>query len=252
MPRFAFLPFACALLVAVGCGPKPIDPAPPPPPTEPAPPTTPTPPAGGTLRGAVAHPGKQGQKLSVGYVELTGGDWVGDVVGHAIPAGDQPARVESDAFPPRKAVLALDKAVTFEITGLPAGSYFVFARLDDGPAAWAKVPVTAGGTVAHDLKLDAGRGGAVEVKTPADYTGEVRLAPHDLIPADDTNFVGVKIATQLELGGKAKDGKVTIPEVPAGKYTLFVFPGQGAVTARGTVDVTAGKTATAELEKEKK
>jgi hypothetical protein len=37
--------------------------------------------------------------------------------------------------------------------------------------------------------------------------------------------------------------------VPPGKYTLYVFPGQ--VLPRGTVEVTAGKTATTELKAEK-
>ena len=264
MSRFAFLPFVCVLVVAVGCGPKPTEqaPAPPAPPTEAAPTasapttpaTTPTPPkaTGATLRGAVTHPGISGQKLSVGYVELAGDDWVGDVIGHAIPAADQVSQVEADPFPPRKAKLSFDKAVTFEFSGLPAGKYFVFGRLEGGPAVWAKVDVKADATVTHDIKLEASKGGGVEVKTPADFSGEVRLAPNDQIPAEDTTFVGVKIATQLELGGKAKDGKVTIAEVPPGKYTLFSFPGKGAVTARGTVDVTAGKTATVELAAEKK
>jgi hypothetical protein len=274
MSRIVFLPFVCVLLVAVGCGPKPTEPAPvqpakptdSAPPTEAAKPTTrattpattpatnPTPPkaAGATLRGAVTHPGKKGQKLSVGYVELAGSEWVGDVVGHTLPAADEPASVESDPFPPRKAKLSFDKTVTFEFTSLPAGTYFVFAKMDDAAAVWAKVDVKADATVTHDLKLEAGKGGGVEVKTPADYEGEVRLAPNDLIPAEDTSFVGVKIATQLEFGGKVKDGKVTIADVPPGKYTLFAFPGKGPVTARGTVDVTVGKTATVELAAEKK
>jgi hypothetical protein len=90
----------------------------------------------------------------------------------------------------------------------------------------------------------------VQVTTPADFEGEVRLAPNALIPAEDTDFVGGRIATQLELGAKAKGGKATVSDVPPGKYTLFVIP--GAVTPRGTVEVTAGKTATAEVRADKK
>ena len=252
MPRFVFPLFAVALLAPVGCGPKPTDPAPAPAvPTEPAPPTAPKP-SGGTLRGAVTHPGTKGQTLTAGYVELSGIEWVGDVVALRIPAADDPASVESDPAVPHKAKLSFDKGVTFEFTRLPPGTYFLFAKLDDGPAVWAKEEVKADATVTHDFKLEAGKGGAVEVTTPADYAGELRLAPADLIPADDASFVGVKMATQLSLGGKAKAGKVTIPDVPPGKYTLFAFPGEGPVTARGAVEVTAGKTATAELEKERK
>ncbi len=259
MPRFVLLPFACVCLVAFGCGPKPTEPAPPQPapPTEAAPTTTPatTPappkPTGATLRGAVTHPGKSGQKLSIGFVELGGNEPVGDSLTYAVPAADEMTRVESTAFPPRKAAVSFEKGTTtFEFSGLPAGSCFVFARLDGGPAVWAKVEAKADATTTQDLMLEEGKGGAVEVKTPADFTGEVRLSPNEFIPADDTNFAGGRIANQLELGAKAKDSKAVIADVPPGKYTLFVFP--GAVMPRGTVEVTAGKTAMVELTAEKK
>jgi hypothetical protein len=208
-------------------------------------------PTGASVKGAITHPAAKGQKLTVGYVELTGDEWVGDALPHAVPAADVVERVESDHFKPRVAALAFDKgATTFEFTGLPAGTYLLFARIADGPTAWAKVEVAAGATVTRDLKAEVGKGGTAEVTVPADYTGEVRLAPNDLIPAEDAVFVGGRIATQLELGGKAKGGKVVIPDVPPGKYTLFVFPGK--VVPRGGIEVTAGKTASAELEAEKK
>jgi hypothetical protein len=248
----------------IGCGKadpptRPADPPEPtvtppnPPPTEPTPPTTaqtPPKPTTTTLRGAIVHPGTKGQKLHVSYVELTGDDWVGDGIGHPLPEAAASERVEASAHPPRGAVLAVEKgATTFEFTGLPAGTYFVSARLEGGSAAWARVEVK-GEAVTQDLKLEAGKGGTVEVKTPADFVGDLRLAPNALIPADDAKFVGVRIATQLELKGAAKDGKAVIPDVPPGKYTLYAVP--GAATPRGTVEVTAGKTATAEVQGEKK
>lgn len=269
MSRFVYLSLVCVLLVAIGCGPKPTEPAPAPPakPTEPTPPTeaakpttpattpatNPSPPkaVGATVRGTVTHPGKSGQKLSVGFVELGGNEPAGDSLAYAVPAADEVTQVESTAFPPRKAVVSFEKGkTTFEFSGLPAGPCFVFARLDGGPAVWAKVEAKADAPVTQDLKLDEGKGGTVEVKTPADFAGDVRLSPNEFIPADDANFAGGRIANQLELGAKAKDGKATVADVPPGKYTLFVFP--GAVVPRGTVEVTAGKTVMVELMAEKK
>ena len=260
MPRFAFLPFVLLFVVAVGCGPKPTDPAPAPPTPPPAttPATTPAtqpdavpPAAGATLRGSVTHPGTKGQKLHAGFLRLGGDDWVGDVVGLGVPGADDSARVESSAFPPQKAALAFDKGVaSFEFTSLPPGTYLLFARLENGPAAWVKVELAANATLAKDLTVEAGKGGTVEVTTPADFAGEIRLSPNDLIPADDPTFIGGKVATQLALGAKATGGKATVKDVPPGKYTLFAIP--GTLVPRGSVEVTAGKTATAELQAEKK
>lgn len=231
---------------AAATTPAPVTPATTPGPTEP-----PTKATGATVKGAISHQAAKGQKLTVGYVELTGDEWVGDGINHPVPAADVVERAESNAFPPRGAAVAFDKgAATFEFTGLPAGMYLFFARTADGPVAWAKVEVKADAKLTQDFKLEAGKGGTAEVTVPADYTGEVRLAPNALIPAEDSAFVGGRIATQLELGGKAKGGKVTVADLPPGKYTLFGFPGK--VVPRGTVEVTAGKTATAELESEKK
>jgi hypothetical protein len=187
----------------------------------------------------------------VGYIELLGEAEIGDSVPYEIPAPDEVTQVSSNPPPPRKSVLSFDKGATsFEFTGLPAGTYFVFARLDGGPAAWAKVELKVSSTVTQDFKLVAGKGGTVEVTTPAGFDGEVRLSPSDVAVPDDAAFAAGRMGTQLDLGGKAKSGKVTIPEVPPGKYTLFAIP--GVLAPRGSVEATAGKTATTELEKEKK
>lgn len=269
MARIASLLLVAAFAgLVVGCGGKPdpttapTQPADPPGPT--APPTTspktPTtepavkpPPAevAGSVRGAIAHTGKAGQMLSVGYVELTAMDWVGDRVGVPVPKeGELGVQAESGTKP-QVAVIKFDKtAASYEFPHLPKGTYLISARLEGGPTAWAKVEVTPGGNLTRDLKLEAGKGGTVEVKLPADFAGDVRLAPNDLFPADDTNFVGGRIATQIELGAKAEKGKATVADVPPGKYTVFAIPGQ--LVPRGTVEVTAGKTATVEIKTDKK
>lgn len=212
------------------------------------------------VRGSVTHPPAKGKakpggpdfepapSLSVGYVELTGKDWLGDRVGGPLPAeGDGPNWwMQSATFKPRVATLSFVKeGARYEFTKLPPGTYLVFAGLTGGPAAWAKVEVKAGDQLTHDFKLEAGKGGMVEVTTPVAFDGEVRLVPSELIPAEDTNHVGGRIATQLDLGGKAEKGKAVAADVPPGKYTLFVVP--GTLTPRGTVEVKAGETAKAEI-----
>ncbi len=270
MARIASLLLVAAVAgLVVGCGGKPdpttapaqpADPPPSPPvlpPISPKPTTTePTvkPPAevAGSVRGAIAHAGKAGQLMSVGYVELTAMDWAGDRVGVPVPKeGELGVQAESGTKP-QLAVIKFDKtAASYEFPHLPKGTYLIAARLEGGPSVWAKVEVTPGVNLTRDLKLEAGKGGTVEVTvSPADYTGEVRLAPNDLIPADDTNFVGGRIATQIELGAKVEKGKATVADVPPGKYTVFAIPGQ--LLPRGTVEVTAGKTATVEIMTDKK
>lgn len=203
-----------------------------------------------TVRGGITHPGKPGQTLTVGYVELTGEEWLGEAVPLPLPKPDDLGVQVEGGTKPRLAILAVEKGATkYEFPHLPKGKYLLFARLAGGPTAWTTVEVKPGTDVTHDFKLEAGKGGTVEVTTPADFTGEVRLAPNALIPAEDTLFVGGRVATQLEIGGKADKGKVTATDVPPGKYTLYTIPGN--LTPRGTVEVTAGKTATVELEKEK-
>jgi hypothetical protein len=255
--------------LVVGCGGKPdlttapTQPADPPPSPPVLPPISPKPttsepavkppPADdpGSVRGVIAHAGKAGQTMNVGYVELTAVDWVGDRVGLPVPKeGELGVQAESGTRP-QVAVLKFDKtAASYEFPHLPKGTYLITARLEGGPSAWAKVEVTPGGNLTRDLKLDAGKGGTVEVTTPADFDGEVRLAPNDLIPTDDVNFVGGRIATQLELGVKAAKGKATVTDVPPGKYTVYAIP--GLLIPRGTVEVTAGKTATVEIKTDKK
>jgi hypothetical protein len=267
MARIASLLLVVAFAGLVGCGKTPDHSAPAPTATQepPAPPTAspktpatepavkPPPPAevAGSVRGAIAHAGKAGQMLSVGYVELTGMDWVGDRVGLPVPKESELGVQAESGTKPQVAVLKFDKtAASYEFPHLPKGTYLISARLEGGPIAWAKVEVTPGGNLTRDLKLEAGKGGTVEVTVPADFTGDVRLAPNDLFPADDTNFVGGRIATQIELGAKAEKGKATVADVPPGKYTVFAIPGQ--LIPRGTVEVTAGKTATVEIKTDKK
>lgn len=204
-----------------------------------------------TVQGGITHSGKAGQLLSVGYVELTGEDWLGEGIGLPLPKEGELGVEAESGTKPRVAVLAFDKTTAkYKFPHLPKGKYLLFARLQNGPTTWTTVDVKSGGDITHDFKLEAGKGGTVEVSTPADFTGEVRLAPNALIPTEDKVFVGGRIATQLEIGGKAMKGKVTASDVPPGKYTLYTIPGN--LTPRGTVEVTAGKTATVELTPEKK
>ena len=150
------------------------------------------------------------------------------------------------SFAPLAATLRFEKFVPrFDFTNLPPGRYFVYARVKDGPAAWAWATVAAGDRVTADLALDASKGGTVEVKLPADER-EARLVPLDLgTPPPDDAFLD-RLAFSLDLKAEAKDGKATIASVPAGKYQVR------AGNLRADVEVTAGKTATVELKPAKK
>lgn len=199
------------------------------------------------VAGTVSHPAAKGQMLTVGYVALTGTDVVSDSVGSGVPGpGEGGGWVQSTTSKPRVATLRFDKeAAKFEFVKLPPGEYLVYARLKDGPAAWDKVPVPAGGQVTKNLKLEAGSGGTVQVTVPADFTGQVRLAPAGLGGADADGLVAGRVAFSLDLGAEAKGGQATVANVPPGKYVLFTTP--GTVQPRGTVEVAAGKTAKMEI-----
>jgi hypothetical protein len=201
------------------------------------------------IHGTVALSAAKGKMLSVGYVEIAGKEMVSDGAGTIVPnAGDGGGWVQSTTFKPRVATLRFDKGTPkFEFVKLPPGTYLVYARLKDGPVAWEKVEVKAGGQITKDLKLEAGKGGTVEVTTPADFKGEVRLAPADIVKGDDAVLVASRVAFSLDLGAEVKGGKATVKDVPPGKYTLFATP--GPVEPKGTVEVTADKTATAEVKK---
>lgn len=150
------------------------------------------------------------------------------------------------SFAPWAASLRFEKFIPrFDFTNLPPGRYLVYARVKDGPAAWAWATVAAGARVTADLALDASKAGTVEVKLPPGER-EVRLVPADLgSPPPDESFLD-RLAFSLELRGESKDGTATIANVPAGKYQVRA----GAL--RADVEVTAGKTATVELKPAKK
>ena len=251
--------FAVFILLAgvVGCGgpdpttaPKP-EPTPQPP-TQPVnpPPTTARTPAAttGSVTGTVTHPATKGQMLAVGYVEVAGTEFVSDVTGMTWDGAD--AVVESTTHKPRVSTLRFEKGVArYELAGLPPGTYVVYASVRGGPTAWAKLEVKAGDKLTRDLTIETGKGGTVEVTLPADFTGEVRMAPSDLAPADDPNAVVGRVAADLGLGAKAEKGKATVRDVPPGKYTLFAIP--GILKPLGSVEVKAGETAKAEIKEVK-
>lgn len=197
------------------------------------------------VRGTIAHPPTEGKMLSAGYVDLSSNDEaVTDSVGLQLPApGESGGWVQSTTFRPRTAaIIHKPEATRYEFAKLPPGVYLLHARIKGGPITWAKVEVKAGDQLTRDLKVEAGKGGTVEVTTSADFTGEVQLVPIDLLPKEDADFVAGRIATRLELGAKADGGKATVQDVPPGKYTIYTTP--GTLKSRGTVEVTAGKTAT--------
>jgi hypothetical protein len=194
------------------------------------------------IQGTVS-PVKKEQTILVGYVGLPAdGKIVSDGVGGQ-PFGDdgEGGGSRSLSFAPRAASVRFEKFVPhFDFTNLPPGRYLIYARVKDGPIAWAWTTVAADQRVTADLKLDEKNAGTVEVKLPAGER-EVRLVPTDLgSPPPDEQFLG-RLAFSLELRGEAKDGKATIANGPAGKYQVR------AGSLRADVEVTAGKTATVEL-----
>lgn len=198
------------------------------------------------IRGTLSPAAKKDQSVSVGYVGRTAtGELVSDGAGGSVFDNGGGA-VRSGSFPPRAAGLRFEKFVPhYDFTRLPPGRYLVYARVKDGPTAWAWADVAAGGQVTTDLKLDAVGLGTVEVKVPAG-TRQVRLVPADLgVPAPDETFLG-RLEVALELEGEVKDGVATIPHVPAGRYQVR------AGDLRTGVEVAAGRTAKAELKAAKK
>jgi hypothetical protein len=204
------------------------------------------------IRGTVTLPDAKGKMLTVGYVEIAGMDSVSDMAGTVVPGSDEPGGwVQSATSKPRVSTLKFDKGTPkFEFVKLPPGTYLVYARLKDGPVAWTTVEVKAGGQITRDLKMEVGQGGTVEVTVPADFKGQVRLAPADLGLPDDGGRIAGRVAFGLDLGSEAKGGKATVVNVPPGKYTLFTTP--GTVEPKGTVEVSVGKTSNAEIKAGKK
>jgi len=153
--------------------------------------------------------------------------------------------VRSTSFAPRATTLRFEKFTPlYDFTNLPPGRYLVFARVKDGPAAWAWSEVAAGGRATADLKLDAAKTGTVEVKVPAGQIG-AQLVPADLTPPPGEPFID-QLVFSLGLEAEVKDGKATIKNVPAGKY--MARAGQ----LRAEVEAMPGKTATVELKPAKK
>jgi hypothetical protein len=200
------------------------------------------------IRGTVTPPLKKGQSVSVGYVGLPagGGNPVSDLAGGQVFGDDgNGGGVRSMTFAPRAATVRFEKFTPlFDFTNLPPGRYLVFARVKDGPVAWAWAEVAAGGRATADLKLDAAKTGTVEVKGATGQAG-VHLVPADLTPSLGEAFID-QLVFSLGLEGEVKDGKATIQNVPAGKY--LVRAGQ----LRAEVEVMPGKTTTVELKLAKK
>lgn len=189
----------------------------------------------------LSPPLKKDASVSVGYVGRTAaGETIADGCG-GTAAGGGGGAVRSGSFAPRAATLRFEKFTPhFDFTRLPPGRYLVYARVKDGPLAWAWAEVAAGGQVTTDLKLDGAGLGTVEVKVPP-KTQSVRLIPADLgVPAPDEKFLD-RLEFSLDLDGEAKDGVATVRNVPAGRYQVR------AGDLRTGVQVTAGQTAKIEL-----
>ncbi len=201
------------------------------------------------IQGTVALTGKKELMVTVGYAGLTGsGETISDRAGVPIGVG---AAVQSATYKPRLATLREDDAgVRYDFTRLPPGWYVVFAQLQDGPLAWQKVEVKSDGRHTLDLKLDAAAAGTVEVTVPADHKGALRLAPHDFGFPDPNDLLSTNLGFALDLQAEPKDGKARFKNVPPGKYAIL--PASGTIIRLGTVEVTAGKTATVELAPAKK
>jgi hypothetical protein len=194
------------------------------------------------IQGSVTPALKKGQSVQVGYVGLPAdGKVISDIAGGQVFGNDGDGGSRSLTHTPRAASVQIEKFIPrFDFTNLPPGRYLVYARIKDGPSAWAWATVPADGRVTADLKLDEKTHGTVEVKLPVGER-EARLVPTDLgTPPPDDRFLD-QLLFALEFRAEAKDGKATIGNVPAGKYQVR------AGSLRADVEVTAGKTAAVEL-----
>lgn len=204
------------------------------------------------IQGTIQHAGKAGQMLTAGYVGVCGQESVSGLAGTSIPdTGQSGGWAQSTTNKPRISTLSFqDGTPRFDFVKLPPGKYLVYAKLKSGPVAWAWVTVTGGGQLTQNLKLTAQETGTVELKVPADFTGKVMLTPASAAEHDPKFQATSNLGFWLGLEGDAKSGKAIVKDVPPGKYTLFLSP--GVIEPRGTVEVTAGKTVSAEITSAKK
>jgi hypothetical protein len=136
----------------------------------------------------------------------------------------------------------------YEYVKLAPGRYLLSAAVVGGPAVWKWVDLPAGGTLAENFAIDAGKTGGVEVTVPAGVTGKVYLAPADdpaRPPIQADLFRALSFQT-VRQDPEVAAGKSLVKDLGPGKYEVRVGD------LRGFADVAAGKTAELRLTPPKK
>jgi hypothetical protein len=158
-----------------------------------------------------------------------------------------------ETFKPLLARLDFDaeKGWTFKHEGLPPGTYLVYARWNDGhffDAKWVTVK-DASETVKVTLTVDPDLAGNLEVQIP-NLSKDTEV---EYIPLDDQGKIplaDVPMRNWYEGKVKVKEPKTVVDNVRAGKYRVTAYP-FGGKPMTADVEVTAGKTTTAELKESK-
>jgi len=176
-------------------------------------------------------------KLAAGFVGKTAaGKPVSNMAGTAVKKGEG-GWASSLTFEPQVTTFfATPQAGPgYRHTKLAPGEYVVYVKRNDVPAAWKKVTLGAGGQETADLVIDTGKVGEVVAAVPESEVRDSRPGGLCLIPAGlDASDSWVRSsfgAAEVKKG----ETKITVKDVPAGKYR--------AVCGKSSADVevTAGK-----------
>jgi hypothetical protein len=209
--------------------------------------------AGGKIEGPIQVSKKLQYpiKMSAGFVGKDGkGQPVSPGAGFSIDQVQEGASQSAtcETWKPLLATLAFDaqKGWSYNHEGLPAGTYLVYAQWGDHyfDVKWVTVK-DASATVNVPLAIDPDLAGKLEIELPMSK-GQTLVA---YIPLDEEGKIplsDVQIQNFYEGKVVAKEPKVALDNIRAGKYRILAFP-SGGKPVSADVEVTAGKSTRVEL-----
>ena len=213
--------------------------------------------AGGKIEGPIQLSKKVQYpvKMSAGFVGKDGkGQPISPGTGFTIEQVQDEASqwVTCETWKPLLATLNFDpqKGWSYKHEGLPAGTYLVYAQWGDHyfDVKWVTVK-DASATVNVPLAIDPDLAGKLEIELPMSK-GQTLVA---YIPLDEEGKIplsDVQIQNFYEGKVVAKEPKVALDNIRAGKYRILAFP-SGSTPVSADIEVTAGKTTAVELKESK-
>jgi hypothetical protein len=153
-----------------------------------------------------------------------------------------------ETWKPLLATLAFDaaKGWSYKHEGLPPGNYLVFAQWGDHyfDAKWVTIK-DASVTINLPLTIDSDLTGKLEIQLPMSK-GQTLVA---YVPLDEEGKIplsDIQIQNFYEAKLMAKEPRVALDSIRAGKYRILAFP-SGGKPLSADVEVKAGSTAQIEL-----